>query len=99
MKWVTIIFIAVSMVFINACEQKEKLVDSVEEAVDLIEAYEGDVSNFRLGLKHALTLKNEPFPLAASRTIITAAVINKGWTFNGSEKVPGGKIHFYKIQE
>jgi len=102
MNWIKIFLFSVLMISVYSCENKankEELIGSVEEAVKLIEDYEGDVRNFKLGLKENLTLEKEPFPLSASMAVITNAMIKKGWTFNGSEKVAGGKIHFYKILE
>jgi len=75
------------------------LTGSVEEALALIKGYNGEVANFKLGLKSELTFGKEVFPFSAAMAVITDAILKKGWTLNGSEEVKGGKIYFYKKME
>lgn len=74
----------------NSKSNSDQLIENVEEAVKLIKEYEGDVKDFQLGVNEKLI--SDGFSLV----IITDAMLKKGWTFNGSKDVKGGKIYFYK---
>ncbi len=94
--------LAVLMMVVFSCTPsppKQELLGSVEEAVKVIEAYKGDVANFKIGLKSELTLENKVHPFYESLSMITNAVLKKGWTLNGNEEVSGGKVYFYKKKE
>jgi hypothetical protein len=89
------------LVFSFACNNQtsEDMIDSVEYAMKKMENYNGDEKDFELKLSHKLTYDGMEFPQSAAMAMITSSMLNKGWTFGGSEEIEGGKIYKYKEEK
>lgn len=74
-------------------------IEDIEQAIELIKNYDGNVDEFKLKLKKNLKFEGKSFPFSAGMAVITDQILKKGWTVNGLEKGEKGNIYFYKLME
>jgi len=68
-----------------------KPVTSIQEALNLVESFEGSPSEFRLPISDNL---NDP--IGVNMAIITDRILRRGWNVNGFLQKNGYRIYLYK---
>lgn len=75
--------------------------ESAEDAIMFIEAYQGEIDEFRLELKEILLLRGRKAKRDYAVGIIGEAIMeSKGWYFDGyEEKEDGTRLYKFKLQQ
>lgn len=71
-----------------------KVVESIEEANTIINAFIGNANDFKLMVSDKLQ-----DPAGINMTVITDMILNKGWEPNGFIQKEGFRIYSYKELE
>ncbi len=96
--------IFISLLFI-ACGQNTpehiQAAESAEDAIMFIEAYQGDIKEYRLELKEELIVRGRKAKRDLAISIIGKAIMDsKGWYFDGyEEKEDGTRLYKFKMNE
>lgn len=78
--------------------QHIQAVESSEDAVMYIEAYAGDIKEFRLALGEEVLIYGKPAKRDLAVGVIGEAILNtKGWVFDGYEEE--GSVRLYKFKK
>jgi hypothetical protein len=92
-KYTVIIILILSFTILN-CDTKEKEMEPIsskEEAIKLIESYQGDPEKFILPISNEL---NDP--MGMNMAIIADAILKKGFEPNGFMQKSNYRIYKYK---
>ncbi|KAA3634200.1 MAG: hypothetical protein DWQ02_11815 [Bacteroidetes bacterium] len=75
--------------------------ESAEDAIMYIEAYQGDIKEFRLELKEELMVRGRKAKRELAVGIIGKAILDsKGWYFDGyEENEDGTRLYKFKLQQ
>lgn len=75
------------------------MINSVEQARQLIRAYQGEAQDFQLTvpLTKPLLLHSQPVSLAVAMAIITDEVLEKGWLPNGFSEQDQVRTYRYTL--
>lgn len=68
-----------------------KVVESIEEANAMIDAFTGNANDFKLKVSDKLQ-----DPAGINMAMITDTILSKGWEPNGFVQEEGFRIYFYK---
>ena len=95
-------FIFITLLFVASCAEKVpehiQKTDSAEDAVMYIEAYQGDINEFRLELKDEVMLRGQRAKTELAVGYIGKAIQKtKGWYFDGYEARPDS-VRWYKFK-
>jgi hypothetical protein len=73
--------------------------ESAEDAIMYIEAYQGDIKEFRLALEEELEVRGKRAKRELAVGMIGKAIVNsKGWYFDGYEEKDGVRIYKFKTE-
>ncbi len=91
------------LLILSACANPVHLetAESVEDAIMYIETYQGEIKDFRLGLKEVVLVKEgrKATREYAVGAIGKAALKSKGWYFDGHEDKDDLRIYKFRMQE
>jgi hypothetical protein len=92
----------IALLFV-ACTEKApehiQTVESAEDAIMYIEAYQGDVKGFRLALEEELLVRGKKAKRDLAVGIIGKAIVkSKGWYFDGYEEMDGVRLYKFKME-